>query len=225
MTWGDPRHAAAAGLSETGYQMLPRSLLVSWGARALYIGPGFGLLAHRNAVAVLAIGLHGPLALARDPCEPRLGFVTCRTALIEPNQLHLIETSQEDQAFLYVDALSSDLITLRGRCLRRGPSVSFDLDNEGALTELLLNMERSAEGWRTASDRIAAAMSFRRDRTDVRIEAVVRSVLAAPAEETDAARHAIRLGLSSSRFQHLFKATTGVAFRESLQNRPAVCMT
>lgn len=210
---GDPRHPAASALSETSCRVRPRSLLVSWGARALYVGPAFGLLVHRNAVAVLAIGLHGPLAVARDPSEPDLGFVECRTALIEPNQLHLIRTTDEDHAFVYVDALSSDLAVLRGRCLRRGHSVSFDLDNEAALIDLLLNMERSAKGWRTASGQIAAALSLHRGRTDARIEAAVRSLFAAPGEETDAAGQAVQIGLSPSRFQHLFKEVTGLAFR------------
>src|SRR5687768_7149853 len=33
--------------------------LYSWGARALYLGPALGLSPHRNAVAVLAVGLDG----------------------------------------------------------------------------------------------------------------------------------------------------------------------
>ena len=38
--------------------------LYSWGARALFIGPAFGLSPHRNAVAVVAIGLQAPFELA-----------------------------------------------------------------------------------------------------------------------------------------------------------------
>ena len=41
-------------------------MLVSWGARALYVGPGFGLSPHRNAVAVLAMGLDRLLMLQLD---------------------------------------------------------------------------------------------------------------------------------------------------------------
>ena len=33
--------------------------LYSWGARALYLGQAFGLSAHRNAVASIAVGLDG----------------------------------------------------------------------------------------------------------------------------------------------------------------------
>ena len=48
-------------------------MLVSWGARALYVGPGFGLSPHRNAVAVLAMGLDGPLEVAEDARDPGTG--------------------------------------------------------------------------------------------------------------------------------------------------------
>jgi AraC-like DNA-binding protein len=188
-------------------------MLVSWGARALYLGPAFRLTAHRNAVAVLAIGLHGPLGVARDATEPGLGFVRGRTALIEPNQLHLLQTTEEQLAFFYVDALSRDLKALRSRCRRRVGAVGFDIDNEEELIDLLVGMERSAEGWRTKSDRLAFALSLHRARTDARIEATVRSLLAAPGEQTDAAGQAIKVGLSSSRFQHLFKDDTGISFR------------
>src|SRR4051794_19452536 len=41
--------------------------LFSWGARALYIGPALGLSAHRNAVAVLAVGLDAQFALSTAP--------------------------------------------------------------------------------------------------------------------------------------------------------------
>jgi AraC-like DNA-binding protein len=209
----DPRQQAVSALSETSRRVRPRSLLVSWGARALYVGPAFGLSAHRNAVAVLAIGLHGPLGVARDARKTHLGFFTCRTALIEPNQQHLIQTTDEDVALLYVDALSNDLTALRSRCLRRGPAASFDIDTEDALIALLAGMERSAEGWRTTSDRVAEVLSLHRARPDARIEAAVRSLLAAPGQEMDAAGLAFQIGLSSSRFQHLFKEVTGVSFR------------
>ena len=153
------------------------------------------------------------MEVAHDAREPHRGFTACRTALIEPNQLHLIRSTQADHAFLYVDALGSDLTALRERCLRRGPAVSFAIENESALIALVAGMERNAEGWRTTSERLVEALSLRRAEPDARIEVAVRSLLAAPGKETDAAGIALRVGLSSSRFQHLFKEATGVSFR------------
>ncbi|WP_208640202.1 helix-turn-helix domain-containing protein [Massilia violaceinigra] len=208
----DSNDGPFAALSKTSCPQA-RPLLVSWNARALYIGPALHLAAHRNAVAVLAIGLDGPLGVALDPADPGRGFVNCRTALIEPNQLHLLATPGAQYAFLYVDALSNDLKSLHGRCRRRVGKVGFDLDNEDALIALLAGMDRSAEGWQATVDRLAALLSLYPAGTDARIRKVAGALLASPAAETDAAGHARHVGLSSSRFQHLFKEQTGVSFR------------
>jgi AraC-like DNA-binding protein len=203
----------SCALSETGYAAPRRPMLVSWGARALYVGPGFGLSPHRNAVAILAIGLDGPLEIAKDARRPSAGFHHCRTALIEPNQLHFIQIAGSDCAFLYVDALSRDLASLRRRCRRPGPAVCMTLDGEEDLIALLAGMDRSADGWRGVSSGLAAALCFESSRPDQRIAAAVDNLLSAPALETDTAALAARAVLSVSRFQHLFKATTGVPVR------------
>jgi len=188
-------------------------MLVSWGARALYVGPAFGLSPHRNAVAVLAMGLDGSLEVAEDARDPGSGFWSCRTALIEPNQLHFLRVSGADCAFLYVDALSRDLASLRRRCRRPGPTVSMDLDGEDGLIVMLAGMRRSDEGWRSASPGLSAALGFERPPADWRIASVVDGLLSSPALEADTATLAEHAGLSVSRFQHLFKETTGVTVR------------
>jgi len=188
-------------------------MLVSWGARALYVGPGFGLSPHRNAVAVLAMGLDGPLEVAEDARDPGTVLHRCRTALIEPNQLHFLRIPGAACAFLYVDALSRDLASLRSRCRRPGPTVSMDLDGEDDLVVLLAGMRRSDEGWRSASPSLSAALGFERPTVDWRIASAVDGLLSSPALEADSATLAARAGLSVSRFQHLFKATTGITVR------------
>ena len=188
-------------------------MLVSWGARALYVGPGFGLSPHRNAVAVLAVGLDGPLELAKDASDPSAGFYSCRTALIEPNQLHFLRIHGAECAFLYFDALSRDLVVLRRQCRRRGPELSTDFEGEDALISLLAGMPRSADGWRLTSSGLAAALRFESSPTDGRIASVVDRLLTDPDLDADTPALAARAGLSVSRFQHLFKATTGVPVR------------
>lgn len=56
--------------------------LHAWGARVLYLGPALGLTAHRNAVAVLAIGLDAPFRVAADPADPSAGHRRCRSVVI-----------------------------------------------------------------------------------------------------------------------------------------------
>jgi AraC-like DNA-binding protein len=188
-------------------------MLVSWGARALYVGPGFGLSPHRNAVAVLAVGLDRPLEVANDARDPGTDFYRCRTALIEPNRLHFLRTSGADCAFLYLDALSHDLASLRRRCRQPGPTVSMDLDCGDDLIVLLAGLPRSSEGWRSASASLSAALGFQNSPADTRIVSAVEDLLRAPGQEADTATLAARADLSVSRFQHLFKATTGVTVR------------
>ena len=93
------------GLSKTSCSLQNPStsvpaMLISWGARAVYIGPGLQLKAHRNAVAVLALGLESPMRVALDPRDLAKEFEVCRSVLIEPNQLHLIEMKTHDHAFI-----------------------------------------------------------------------------------------------------------------------------
>jgi AraC-like DNA-binding protein len=188
-------------------------MFVSWGARALYVGPGFDLSPHRNAVAVLAMGLDGPLEVAEDARDPCTGFRRCHTAVIEPNQLHFLRISGANCAFLYVDAQSRDLASLRHRCRKPGPTVSMDLEGEDAVIVLLAGMRRSEEGWRGVSPRLSSTLGFERLPADRRIAIAIDGLLRVPALEADTATLAARAGLSVSRFQHLFKATTGATVR------------
>jgi len=99
---------------------------------------------------------------------------------------------------------------------------------EEDLIALLAGMDRSAEGWRAASSGVAAALGFENSRTDDRTAAVVQRLLRAPALESDTAALAAQTGLSVSRFQHLFKAATGVPvrrFRLWARMRRAIAMS
>ena len=75
--------------------------LIGWGGRVLYLGPAFGLTPHRNATAVLAVGLDAPLEVA-DIRRNRALYRAARSVLILPNSLHFSH-EQGRMAFLYVD--------------------------------------------------------------------------------------------------------------------------
>lgn len=188
-------------------------MLVGWGARALYVGPSLQLAAHRNAVAVLAIALDGQLHVAHFPDQPERGFQACRTVLIEPNALHLIQSTGHNCAFLYLDALSDDLQIIRNACLERGKRASFGIDTEELLIGLLCAMAPSGAGWNASRSALAAVLKFERARPDRRIRAAVDALSRTPEQMTTVAAMALAAGLSASRFQHLFKLETGVPFR------------
>jgi AraC-like DNA-binding protein len=60
---------------------------------------------------------------------------------------------------------------------------------------------------------VSAALGFERPPADARIASAVDGLLSSPALEADTATLAEHAGLSVSRFQHLFKATTSVTVR------------
>jgi AraC-like DNA-binding protein len=189
------------------------AMLVSWGVRAVYIGPGFQLPAHRNAVAVLALAMKSPMRVAVDARDPAKGFRSCHSVLIEPNQLHLIETSNEDHAFIYIDALSHDLAVLRARCLKPGETHHFDLIHEREVIDLLAHMPRDKQSWIDTQEILVKTLGFVPPRSDSRITSVVQALLLFPDGTRCAEDWAKGVGLSSSRFQHLFKKGTGISFR------------
>jgi AraC-like DNA-binding protein len=203
--------AADSPLSETGCRRASPPLILMCGARALYLGPAVGMPAHRNAVAVLAVALEQPLRIAHDARDRSLGFERCRTALIEPNRLHLIDNAGAPCAFLYLDSLSRDLQSLRRACKRHSSGVHFDLEGELRLIHALARMEHDAGSWATMAAALPALAS--RQACDARIEAAVRSVLGNPSAPGGATALARELGLSASRFLHLFSQTTGLPFR------------
>jgi AraC-like DNA-binding protein len=191
----------------------PSAILIGWGARAVYVGPGFGLPAHRNAVGILALALSTPMRVAINPQDLSQGFRACRSVLIEPMKHHLIDTGSHPQAFIYLDALSEDLAVLRKKCKHPSECFSFDLNNEAELIDLLRTMSMDADTWRRGEPALASALGFVPRHNDPRIATLVRMMLERPNDERLAEDWAREVGLSSSRFQHLFKEQVGLSFR------------
>ncbi len=179
----------------------------------MYVGPGFQLPAHRNAVAVLALALNKPMRVALNAINIEEGFKICKSALIEPNELHLIETSSEDYAFVYLDALSHDLATIRARCVQKQGGLSFDLDVQNEVVALLAAMPRNVDSWPITASKLSSLLGFVQSEPEPRIASVVNALLSCPDDARNAGDWAQEVGLSSSRFQHLFKENVGIPFR------------
>jgi hypothetical protein len=166
--------------------------LFFWGARALYLGPAFGLSPHRNAVPVLCAGVHGPFEVARDPRRPRAGFERHRTVLIPANRLHHLRAGEELMAFLYVDAHSEDFRRLRASATGGTERQAHGLAGEAAYLKVLKE---------------TTGVPFRRYRVWTRMGAAVRA-LAGGTPLTDAALDA---GFSSSsHFSAAFREMFGM---------------
>lgn len=210
MKAANARQPAGATLSRTcGAQ--PRPLVAVWDARALYIGPAFGLAAHRNAVAVLAVGLHDPVQIAVATTAPRPRGRRHRAVLLEPAVLARIRATPSNCAFLYVDPMSDDLRALRARCRRSDARIHFDLEGEDLLLQELLQVERAATA--ASCERLITALGLPAGERDPRIGSAVRALRAAPGDASRLVDLAAAAGLSPSHFQRLFHASTGVVFR------------
>lgn len=193
------------------------SQLYSWGARALFIGPAFGLSPHRNAVAVLALGLDAPFELsldARGGGESRR-YRRCRSALIPPNTLQHFRETSGAMAFLYVDAASNDYAQLRMLATGSGSHSYFDLGCEPFLLDCLNRLRAGgAARWRDTRAQLEAFLSGGPTRAaDVRIVDSLQRIHEDPATRLSLVQLARHAKLSPSRFTVLFRQATGVPVR------------
>lgn len=184
-----------------------------WGSRALYVGPAFGLSAHRNAVAVLCVGLDARFGVARDPRRPEKGYEYCRSAFIPENTLHHLHVRTGRMAFLYVDALGLDAPRLRALARRRTRRAAFDYPNQRALAATLRSLSEGSIAWPAAREQLGGLLGLSANSADPRIGRVLERLHEQPAAPHRVARLAREVGLSPSRFTHLFKQTTRVPFR------------
>ncbi len=177
-----------------------RAQLFSWGSRALYVGPSLNLSPHRNAVAVLAIGLDGPFEVEQTPGEAESGWTRRVHLLIGPNELHHLRCPGGRMAFLYVDPLGSDW-----QRLRRGDRVE-------PLATAILALANGRSEWGAVRAQIDRALGGEA-RVDPRVRRAVQRLNAEPSTKPSLEVLAREAGLSASRFRRLFRATTGVTVR------------
>jgi AraC-like DNA-binding protein len=188
--------------------------LIGWGARVLYLGPAFGLTPHRNATAVLAVGLDAPLEVADDPADRTTHYRAARSVLILPNSLHHLRIERGRMAFLYVDPLGRDLKALIARMTNSTPRAAFDLREESGVIEIMTGLAESriaAQDGRASLGELLGVGA--RGKTGARIAAALRHMRDQPQRAHRLTTLAAQAGLSPSRFLHLFKAETGVPLR------------
>jgi len=191
-----------------------RPQLYSWGARSLYIGPSLNLSAHRNAVAVVAIGLDGKFALAHDPRHPERGSKGSRCALIPPNTLHHLSAPRGRMAFLYVDAVSRDLSVLDAAVRERTKRAGFHLACENLLIDLLLALADHRADFSSIKDELQnAVLGGNSPDIHPKLLPAIRHLNSHAAERPSLADLAGMAALSPSRFRHAFREITGVPLR------------
>ena len=188
--------------------------IFSWGVRALYIGPGFNVSAHRTGVSVLCCGLGGQFSVATDPADARKRWIRCRTALIPAGRAHWVRFDSAPIGCLYLDPQSADTKQASARMRRDHGAFTSRHRYERELLEVIdtataKDLEPDALHAALVTLCGIAAPSQRNDA----IESAIASMRAAPGDEHRLDRLAKSVGLSESRFRHLFKTHTGVPFR------------
>jgi len=192
---------ASARFQEAAAPLPDGAQLYAWGARVLYVGPALNLTAHRNAVAVLALGLDGPFEVAEAPGDPASAWRATRSLLIAPDALHHLRATEGRMAFLYVDPLSRDLERL-------GDGI-----DTGVLLTLLRGLADGARDWPSVRRELTPRLRADADPPDPRIRTALDALHADPAARLSLDQLAGPAGLSASRFRRLFRAATGVTLR------------
>jgi AraC-like DNA-binding protein len=171
----------------------PASVFLS-ATRAAFIGPALDLGPHANAVATLAVGISEPFRLSVGRDGDRAETI----ALIAPGVRHHLR-AEGTMAFVYLDALSDEHESLRGR----------DLD--GARAGLLEYLDLAAPP--SIAGMLAAIGIPPRSNLDVRVSEVAALLSTDPDRFALVREAAAHVGLSDSHFQRLFRAGVGVPYR------------
>lgn len=179
------------------------------GARAAYVGPSMQLAAHKNAVAMVAVGLDRPFEASTLLSDGWSDYARARIAVVPPGRLHHLRATGR-MMFLYCDALGDDWRALQadppgdavGRWLA-GVDRAFD----GGAEPMLRRLFDAALGASAAAPERSAGSGSRR------IEDAIRAIAARPQDFPTVAHGARLAGLSPGRFQHAFRAAVGAPFR------------
>jgi AraC-like DNA-binding protein len=188
--------------------------LYSRGACAVYIGPAFGLTPHRNAAVVIAAGLDTPFQIALEGEIAGGCYIERTVALIAPNTLHHLLAPHGTMAFIYVDAMSREYSRLR--CEANG---AFGSHLPAAREQQVIGLLRQlrSEGphaWPGVREQLRIVLGLEaRDSRDSRIDRALEIIHSQPSSRPSLDDLSRSVGLSASRFIHLFKAHTGVPFR------------
>lgn len=171
-----------------------------WPGQALYSGPGLGLEPHSGAVWCLAVGVDGPLTV-------RVGAqrIRARTALIPPRLTHHL-TMTGPLVSCYLDPASQRSTACRGQFSDFHGDIGISHSAEAQLLAPPTD-DMAALRWLD----IAAPSDVQV--IDPRIELAAKQVRDAPAAAVSAAELAASVGLSESRFLHLFRQEIGSSLR------------
>jgi AraC family transcriptional regulator len=191
--------------------------LCLWEGGALYLGYAADNTPHSHHAAQLCLGLDGTLAVRQGSRSP---WHRGRVVVVGPDVMHQLEGGDTTLALAYIDPEADAALRLRAAGYERVATVPLDplaeflqplsdvLRDDAAADEVARLVERMVEA-------LAPAPALRR-LPDRRILRAVRELREQVDVPPTAPAMAARLGLSASRFVHVFRDTTGIPYRRYL---------
>ena len=171
-----------------------------WPGQALYAGPGLGLDPHSGSVWCLVVGVDGPVQVTVPDHT-----IVARSVLIPPRLTHHLSV-QGAMVSSYLDPSSPRSASCRQQFTEFRDGIGVGHTAEIRLTA----MPHSDEAARRWLDVAAPDVPHR---IDPRIEVVAKQIREDPAVSVSARELAAAVGLSESRFLHLFRREAGTSLR------------
>ena len=182
------------------------------GDRSLFIGPLGYNAPHRHSIPVYLAGLHERFRLRLAGTR----WISCRTAVVPAGLAYELDVGGNPLAVLYIEPSA-------GRAETLSPLVSETREVEGALVGMageiapLRGLFECRAGAREVSEALDDLLRFCAPRArrvlDQRVAHGVLHLQSCYDDRLPVSEVARRVGLSSSRFQHLFAEEIGVPFR------------
>lgn len=189
-----------------------RSLWYVGDGLSAFAGPLQHNSAHSHSVPVLLTGLHGRFRL-RVGEEP---WLFCRMALVPAGITYAFDMAGEPLAVVYLEPSKAGAAAL-SPLVGAGREVGGALVGDGKQIYGLDALYHDQDSANWAGEALADLLRFaapraRRD-IDARIARIVGELQRREGEPTPVVEAAALVGLSASRFQHLFAADVGVPYR------------
>jgi AraC-like DNA-binding protein len=180
--------------------------------RALFVGPLGHNAPHAHSVPVLLAGLYDAMLL-------RVGdgpWQRCRAAAIPAGVTYEFDVEGQPLAVLYLEPQAGRVDVL-APFVTQACETSGALVGESSLVSALREIYEARDGAAWAAEALDDLLAHSTPRArrvmDARIAHALNDLDVEAGVDTSAERAARRVGLSSSRFQHLFADEVGVPFR------------
>jgi AraC-like DNA-binding protein len=179
--------------------------------RVLYCGPLQHLATHVYGADVLHVGIHQPFRMLLGDGEWR----THRCALVPAGTPHALDLAGGVHGKLFVERHGPAWSSLRARYPWSDTAVtSFDDEETVEVFRRVHEEDPSPAQLNGYVHRLLGAESSAPDvRCDARIQVAIDLICREPDRNFSQAELASRVGLSPSRFLHLFRQHTGVPYR------------